>query len=163
MGRDRVFLAVLTIQVKQDAQMSWFWHGLIETSALQCIPAFSISRFLAPCPQLALAAASSSGNFDNVRELTSSNLDETLSEGTWLLEFYAPWCGYCKRLEPIYEEVAAELLSGDSGVKVARVDGSAYKGGGRHSSPCRDQIGTCRSFARAHAHARYRQSLVSKM
>lgn len=64
----------------------------------------------------------------NVVELTSQGIDSQLSEGSWLLEFYAPWCGYCKRLEPVYEEVAKELKAGTSGVSVARIDGSKYKG-----------------------------------
>jgi thiol-disulfide isomerase/thioredoxin len=64
----------------------------------------------------------------NVVELTSQGIDSQLSEGSWLLEFYAPWCGYCKRLEPVYEEVAKELKAGTSGVSAARIDGSKYKG-----------------------------------
>ncbi|KAI9906157.1 hypothetical protein PsorP6_013951 [Peronosclerospora sorghi] len=39
--------------------------------------------------------------------------------GDWLIEFYAPWCGHCKKLEPIYEQVADEL-KGE--VNVAKVD-----------------------------------------
>uniref|UniRef100_M4BCW7 Thioredoxin domain-containing protein n=1 Tax=Hyaloperonospora arabidopsidis (strain Emoy2) TaxID=559515 RepID=M4BCW7_HYAAE len=39
--------------------------------------------------------------------------------GDWLVEFYAPWCGHCKKLVPIYEQVADEL-KGE--VNVAKVD-----------------------------------------
>jgi protein disulfide-isomerase A6 len=41
------------------------------------------------------------------------------SEDLWLVEFYAPWCGHCQRLEPEWNDAAARL-KGE--VKVAKVD-----------------------------------------
>ena len=38
-----------------------------------------------------------------------------------LLEAYAPWCGHCKKLEPIYLEMA-EKLSGETDLVVAKMD-----------------------------------------
>lgn len=37
-----------------------------------------------------------------------------------LVYFYAPWCGHCKRLAPIFDEVAA--LPELAGVKFGKVD-----------------------------------------
>jgi len=42
------------------------------------------------------------------------------SAETWLVEFFAPWCGHCKKLEPTYEKVAREA---PAGIHVAKVDG----------------------------------------
>ena len=41
-------------------------------------------------------------------------------EGMWLMQFYAPWCGHCKKLEPIWKHVAQSLV--DTPVRVGRVD-----------------------------------------
>jgi len=41
-----------------------------------------------------------------------------------LVEFYAPWCGHCKKLTPIYEEVAKKLKHNKSLV-IAKVDSTA--------------------------------------
>merc|ERR1711988_620161 len=38
-----------------------------------------------------------------------------------LVEFYAPWCGHCKKLEPIYKEVAKKLESVRS-IVIAKMD-----------------------------------------
>lgn len=41
-------------------------------------------------------------------------------EGMWLMKFYAPWCGHCKKLEPIWKHVAQSLI--EAPVRVGRVD-----------------------------------------
>lgn len=42
---------------------------------------------------------------------------------TVLLEFYAPWCGHCRKLAPILEEVAVSLQD-DEDVVIAKMDGT---------------------------------------
>lgn len=37
-----------------------------------------------------------------------------------LLEFYAPWCGHCRKLAPILEEVAISLQD-DEDVVIAKM------------------------------------------
>ncbi|XP_046898161.1 protein disulfide-isomerase A2 [Hypomesus transpacificus] len=58
----------------------------------------------------------------DVLVLHVKNFARALSENSFLLvEFYAPWCGHCRQLEPVYSE-AAGLLKADSGVRFAKVD-----------------------------------------
>lgn len=47
------------------------------------------------------------------------------------MKFYAPWCSHCKRLEPVWEEVATNLKGdADNYVNVAKVDCDAHRGVG---------------------------------
>jgi len=53
---------------------------------------------------------------------TQSSTGQTT--GKWLVKFYAPWCGHCKTLAPIWEDLDRRLgeeNAGD-GIVVARVD-----------------------------------------
>ena len=56
-----------------------------------------------------------------VLELTSENFEEEVrkSEKTVLVDFYADWCGPCKMMSPIIDNIAEEL--GDS-IKVGKVN-----------------------------------------
>lgn len=61
-----------------------------------------------------------------VMTLTMENFQEVTTSGRGVLvEFYAPWCGHCKQLTPIYEELA-KVFEGDSkSVVIAKVDATA--------------------------------------
>jgi len=41
-----------------------------------------------------------------------------------LVEFYAPWCGHCKKLAPIYDELAANLKH-NTNLVIAKMDSTA--------------------------------------
>ena len=47
--------------------------------------------------------------------------DFVTNEELTLVEFYAPWCGHCKRLEPKFEKAATLLRKGTS-IRLAKVD-----------------------------------------
>lgn len=59
-------------------------------------------------------------NASRVLEL-SDKFVEARKDGTpWLVMFYAPWCGHCKRLEPIWAHVAQTLYR--TNIRVGKVD-----------------------------------------
>lgn len=45
----------------------------------------------------------------SVLHLENENFDEIISSGLTLVDFYAEWCGPCKMIGPIVEEVSGEL------------------------------------------------------
>jgi thioredoxin-like negative regulator of GroEL len=58
--------------------------------------------------------------------LDASNFESSVIEGTWLVEFYGPKCGYCKRLAPTWEELAHEVVNRGLDFKVAKIDAAAH-------------------------------------
>lgn len=59
-------------------------------------------------------------------ELTSENFESTVTESSVpvLVDFHAQWCGPCKMLAPVLEELAAEK---DGEAVIAKVDIDAAK------------------------------------
>jgi protein disulfide isomerase len=61
----------------------------------------------------------------DVISLTADTFASVTAGKDAMLEFYAPWCGHCKQLKPIYKDLAAEFAE-DDGVVVAAMDATAH-------------------------------------
>jgi len=63
-----------------------------------------------------------------VTVLTTDNFNSIVKDPTKsvLVEFYAPWCGHCKKLAPDYEKIASSF-EGESEVVIAKLDADDHK------------------------------------
>lgn len=61
--------------------------------------------------------------------LTPENFDSIVLDSSKdvLVEFYAPWCGHCKRLAPVWEKLAT-IFKGDDSIVIANVNADVHKG-----------------------------------
>jgi thioredoxin 1 len=54
-----------------------------------------------------------------VLHLTTDNFEEIIAEGKSLVDFWAAWCGPCRMLAPVIEELGEKY---DGAVRVCKVD-----------------------------------------
>ncbi|OOF97493.1 hypothetical protein ASPCADRAFT_144076 [Aspergillus carbonarius ITEM 5010] len=85
-----------------------------------------LNHLLASCLSLASAVTA-------VVDLVPTNFDDVVlkSGKPALVEFFAPWCGHCKNLAPVYEELGQVFAHASDKVSVAKVDADENRDLGR--------------------------------
>ena len=61
--------------------------------------------------------------------LTTASFERDVLAGhePWLIKFYAPWCGHCKRLAPTWNKLSRTLQERSSRTRVAKVDCTVHR------------------------------------
>lgn len=77
-------------------------------------------------PTLKSETPDASDTAGNVVVLKGTSFKELVLDNTKdvLVEFYAPWCGHCKNLAPIYDDLGAKFKD-DSEIVIAKMDATA--------------------------------------
>lgn len=64
-------------------------------------------------------------NHASILTLTDKNFQQQVKNGTVLVDFWAAWCGPCRMMAPILNEVAEETQN--TSVRVAKIDIEKYQ------------------------------------
>jgi len=149
-NRERMIFVHLDIADEEHANVLDFFG--IKTDQCPTFVIFemeSSAKFLPPAEKAQEISASNMGGFVNdyfdgkiqksiksaelpadwdakpVKVLVSTNFEEVAMDKTKdvFVEFYAPWCGHCKSLAPIWEQIA-EKYADKKDLVIAKVDGT---------------------------------------
>ena len=56
-----------------------------------------------------------------IADLTDDNFEGAIATGLTFVKFFAPWCGHCKRLQPVWQELA-KTFEANLDVTIAEMD-----------------------------------------
>uniref|UniRef100_A0A672PGB0 protein disulfide-isomerase n=1 Tax=Sinocyclocheilus grahami TaxID=75366 RepID=A0A672PGB0_SINGR len=120
--RNRFYLCVHTKKISQKKNQSLFVcsrDGKALEKFLQDYFDGNLKRYLK-------SETIPENNDGPVKVVVAENFDSIVNDESKdvLIEFYAPWCGHCKSLEPKFKELG-EKLSDDPNIVIAKMDATA--------------------------------------
>lgn len=59
-------------------------------------------------------------------ELNEDNFEKYVSSGKHFIKFYAPWCGHCQKLAPVWEQLALSLEF-ENEISISKIDCTLYR------------------------------------
>jgi len=90
--------------------------------------AASLTKFIAeklgaeaPAEEPAAAGSAEPQVENGLHILTAASFPAVTASGDTFIKFYAPWCGHCQKLAPVWDELAANFKE-DKVAKVGKVD-----------------------------------------
>ncbi|XP_074273320.1 protein disulfide isomerase-like 5-2 [Silene latifolia] len=100
-------------------------RSILTGTTLSFLPVLCFSLLIFSLPPSTAAEFAVDGN---VIELNDSNFDSAISTFDYLLvDFYAPWCGHCKRLSPELDAAAPVLAQLKKPIVIAKIDADKFR------------------------------------
>ncbi|XP_017778196.1 PREDICTED: thioredoxin domain-containing protein 5 [Nicrophorus vespilloides] len=65
-------------------------------------------------------------NSGGLTELTEDNFEKFVQSGKHFIKFYAPWCGHCQKLAPVWEQLAKDI-DAEGVVRISKIDCTQYR------------------------------------
>jgi len=113
------------VNVGSGSMKKFFYKG--DMTDASAISAFIESYFAGDLsPTLKSAEPSDADDEGPVQVLVGTTFNDKVlnNDKDVLVEFYAPWCGHCKKLAPIWDELG-EALSEEPNIVIAKIDSTA--------------------------------------
>lgn len=99
----------------------------LQKEKMRNLVALSVVTFVAAVWTLGSASAHEFPRDGSVLELDESNFDSAISTfDIILVDFYAPWCGHCKRLSPELDAAAPMLAKLNAPILVAKLNADKF-------------------------------------
>lgn len=125
-GVEESQLPTLRILDPSNNMKKYTWGGSVDSLSIDSLRQF-IKDFKSGSLQPFLKSQDiPADNNEPVKTLVGKNFNDIVlnNDNDVLVEFYAPWCGHCKKLSPIWDQLAADLKD-VSGLVIAKMDATA--------------------------------------
>ena len=108
----------------EESMLKFVWEGDVSSMTVDNVKSF-VSDFKAGNlkPHLKSAARPEADTVDGLTTLVGSSFEELVNDASKdvLVKYYAPWCGHCKALAPVWDELAKDT-EGIEDLLIAKFD-----------------------------------------